>query len=475
MKKFISLTLLSVCYTTFLLAQSSTLWGTCGWGGAMGWGAIVKGNSDGTNFQSVYSFDNTNGAEPMGGLCMANNGHLYGVTYLGGYGDSCVCFEYDTATGVYTKFYDLYLDQTQGWGAQSAMLNASDGMLYGLCGAGGNNGAGVIYRIDPATNTYNAIHHFTTADGAGSTGELIQLSDGKLYGTSGGSIFSYDITNSTFNSLYSFSPATGNNPRYGHLLKANDGKLYGLTLMGGAYDYPNSFFIQGNGVLFSFDLSTGIYTDLHDFNGADGLNPNGSLIQASDGNLYGTTNSGGSAGYGVIFKYNIPSHTCSVVYEFNGLMGSFPQRSLTQGSCGKLFGTTVMGGANNNGVFFSFDIINHSYNVLINCTPAFGTNPQCDIIETGVTQHINAVFTTNVEKDLTIFPSPASKEISITGNSISINDIVTVTDVTGREVLQQKAAQSQHVNLNVALLTAGIYFAEVKMQSGIAVKRFVKE
>ena len=127
-------------------------------------------------------------------------------------------------------------------------------------------------------------------------GSLIQANDGKLYGmTSGngsgyrgqglGIIFSFDNTSSTYTVLKDFADfdpggvtidaPNGGNP-YGSLLQANDGKLYGITSLGGSNDL---------GVIFSYELKSSVYTNLKDFDNTNGSHPYGSLIQARDGNI----------------------------------------------------------------------------------------------------------------------------------------------------------------------------------------------
>ncbi len=121
------------------------------------------------------------------------------------------------------------------------------------------------------------------------------------YGGSGGFgiIFSYDPSTSTYTKLKDFDFTNGANP-YGSLLQASNGKLYGMTYNGG---------INGTGVIFSYDLTSSTYTKLKDFDDINGATPFGSLIQASDGKLYGMTNAGGSRGLGVIFSYDPLSST----------------------------------------------------------------------------------------------------------------------------------------------------------------------
>ncbi|HEX7415441.1 MAG TPA: choice-of-anchor tandem repeat GloVer-containing protein, partial [Bacteroidia bacterium] len=98
------------------------------------------------------------------------------------------------------------------------------------------------------------------------------------------------------------------------------------------------------------------YTKLVDFalttNGAE---PLGSLIQASDGMLYGMTGYGGANTYGVIFQYNPATNTLIDKYDFNNANGGNPQGSLMQATDGMLYGTTSNGGANFDGVIFQYN------------------------------------------------------------------------------------------------------------------------
>jgi uncharacterized repeat protein (TIGR03803 family) len=91
---------------------------------------------------------------------------------------------------------------------------------------------------------------------------------------------------------------------------------------------------------------TGTLTVLHQFSGSDGANPIGGLIQGTDGNFYGTTSAGGSNpnGYGTVFQMT-PSGTLNMLYSFSGSDGAEPLAALLQASDGNFYGTTQFGGA----------------------------------------------------------------------------------------------------------------------------------
>ncbi len=154
--------------------------------------------------------------------------------------------------------------------------------------SGGSVGDGVLFSFDPSSSTYTKLMDFDRrTNGKYPTGSLIQANNGKIYGmtTQGGSsgsgvIFSFDPSSSTFIKLKDFDDASGNYPR-GSLIQASDGKLYGMTSQGGS---------SGSGVIFSFNPSSSTYTKLKDFDDTNGGNPSGSLIQQSKELLPGQHN-----------------------------------------------------------------------------------------------------------------------------------------------------------------------------------------
>jgi uncharacterized repeat protein (TIGR03803 family) len=157
------------------------------------------------------------------------------------------------------------------------------------------------------------------------------------------------------NTSYSFCAqancADGTNPVAG-LVLGTDGNFYGVTEFGGANFSGTVFQLTPTGTLNT------LYTFCSQTNCADGEYPLATLIQATDGNFYGTTEYGGTgtacnsgAGCGTIFKIT-PSGTLTVLYSFNGNDGSLPDGALIQGSDGSFYGTTYLGGANNNGTVF---------------------------------------------------------------------------------------------------------------------------
>src|ERR1035438_1763288 len=196
---------------------------------------------------------------------------------------------------------------TNGSTPVAGLVQASDGNLYGTTSVGGTSNDGTVFRITPG-GTLTTLYSFTGADGENPQAGLIQASDGNLYGTteSGGTIILlgkpltfiwgtvFRITpGGTETTLYSFTGgADGGSPQAG-LIQASDGNLYGTTASGGAGPRGTVFSITPGGTL----------TTLYSFYGNSG--PQGALIQASDGNFYGTTSGGGTSGGGTVFRITL--------------------------------------------------------------------------------------------------------------------------------------------------------------------------
>jgi uncharacterized repeat protein (TIGR03803 family) len=261
----------------------------------------------------------------------ARDGKLYGMTTYGGSNGVGVIFSFDPSSSAYTKLKDF--DVTDGAEPWGSLMQASDGKLYGMTTFGGssNESFGVIFSFDPSTSTYTKLKEFDGTNGAFPEGSLMQAKDGKLYGMTygGGSngveygygvIFSFDPSSSAYTKLKDFDGTNGGNSE-GNLMQARDGKLYGMTTYGGSGYYgPYS----GNGVIFSFDPSSSTYTKLKDFDFTNGANPRGSLMEARDGKLYGTTYRGGTNDVGVIFSFDPSSSTFTKLKDFGGTNGAYP-------------------------------------------------------------------------------------------------------------------------------------------------------
>ena len=137
------------------------------------------------------------------------------------------------------------------------------------------------------------------------------------------------------------------------MIQARGGNFYGVTTSAGGNCSPNC------GTVFKItpagELTT-LYTFCSQSGCADGNQPAAPLVQASDGNFYGTTELGGANNDGTIFKIT-PEGTLTTLHSFNGIDGAYPEGGLVQGLPGTFYGTTPSGGANNEGTIFRLTIV----------------------------------------------------------------------------------------------------------------------
>ena len=324
------------------------------------------------SFTTLYSFDITHGEVPYAGLIQATDGNFYGTTWGGGVYTNSNCIAAGgcgtvfqiTPAGTLTTLHSF--DSTDGAHPFAGLIQASDGNFYGTTRFGGaysnsiscsDKPCGTVFRITPAgvlTTLYSFCAQTGCSDGAQPFAGLIQANDGNFYGTtyyggtSGyGTIFKITPAG-VLTTLYTFCTQTGCTdgamPRAG-LMQATDGNLYGTTFGGGA---------NGNGTVFKITTG-GTLTMLHSFASTDGANPYSGLMQATDGNLYGTTYHGGfnnctgDPGCGTVFKIT-PGGTLTTLYSFCGQTGcpdgSWPS-GLIQATDGNFYGTNWGDGANN--------------------------------------------------------------------------------------------------------------------------------
>ena len=341
-----------------------------------GYGSISKYDAANNTISLVHSFQ-INGAFPKGKLLKATNGLFYGMTSEGGVLNSGTIFSFDPSNSNFTVVKNF--NNSDGANPNASLIQASNGKFYGMTVNGGTSGRGVIFSFDPITSQYVVLKNFDLTQGGHPWGSLIQSSDGNLYGVTmrggtfnNGVLFSFDINVSNYVVLKNFSPVDGSSP-FGSLMEASDGKLYGMTREGGT---------SGFGVIFSFDRSSANYTKVKNFQNTDGAYPVTSLIQASNGKLYGSTVAGGSSNTGVIFSFDITTSGYTLIKSLSYYDGLNPYSSLVETSNGKLYGMTWTGGTFNGGVIFSLDPITSSYSVVKNFDAVNGGNPQFTELQT---------------------------------------------------------------------------------------------
>jgi uncharacterized protein (TIGR03437 family) len=313
------------------------------------------------NLTTLASFGTTYaGGGPTSALVQGTDNSFYGTTPGGGPSENGTVFKI-APDGTFTTLYGFCSQTNCPDGSQpNGLIQASDGNLYGTTQAGGaNNDQGTVFKITPGgtlTTLYSFCPQSSCADGQNPLAGLIQGSDGNLYGTTsasgasthfGGTVFKI-TPGGSLTTLYNFcslaSCADGSQPEAG-LTQGSDGDFYGTTAHGGANSENN------DGTVFKVTPG-GMLTTLHSFcsqsDCADGLSPSTGLIQASDGNFYGTSTNGGPGGS--VFKIT-PGGTLTTLHSFCSggspcIDGKTPSAGLIQAADGNLYGTTSTGGAN---------------------------------------------------------------------------------------------------------------------------------
>jgi uncharacterized repeat protein (TIGR03803 family) len=337
-------------------------------------------SSQSQTFKTIHSFDGTDGFNSQSPLIQGTDGNLYGTMPDGGpFGENGFGTVFRmTPNGELTTLYSFCSQAgcTDGSYPYAALIQATDGNFYGTTYNGGTKGYGTVFRMTPA-GTLSTIHSFCSeracADGALPRGSLVQATDGNFYGTtqlntpvkSGGTVFKM-TPSGTVTTLYTFCTESGcpDGELPGTIIQATDGNFYGTTLYGGT----GAFCTVEGGCGTAFKITpSGVFTTLHNFcsesSCVDGEYAYTALIQASDGNFYGTTDQGGIStqcyvGCGNIYKI-APNGRFTNVYSFcksDGYCtdGAFSQGSLIQATDGNLYGPTRQGGAKQgDGTLFS--------------------------------------------------------------------------------------------------------------------------
>jgi uncharacterized repeat protein (TIGR03803 family) len=315
----------------------------------------------------LVNFDGSNGANPWAPLVQGADGDFYGTT-IAGYGNHGGWVFQVTPSGTLNPLYNFCSlpNCADGDGPIGGLVQAADGNFYGTTNIGGQYLQGTIFRMSPSGNL-DTIYTFCSqagcSDGENPGAGLLLANDGTLYGmTTYGGLCSgpcgtvFRITTSgALTTIYSFCSrancADGNSPA-GTLVQGTDGNFYGTTGMGGPNN-PACF--SGCGTIFRL-TPAGTLTTIYNFcsqsNCADGSIPETGLVQATDGNFYGTTGVGGANNAGIVFRIT-PSGTFTVLHSFNPTSdGSEPFGTLIQATDGELYGTTENGADNNAGAIF---------------------------------------------------------------------------------------------------------------------------
>ncbi|MFK7970347.1 MAG: choice-of-anchor tandem repeat GloVer-containing protein, partial [Bacteroidia bacterium] len=401
------LRLLACCFLALLFIPSvdaqTRLYNIASEGGYHDNGTILSVNLGDSAVVSEYLFPSKNKAERPGELASFTelNGKLYAITQGGGACDDGVLFEYDFTTNTYRDIKEFC--ETDAEYPQDE-LTVLGGKLYGVLRYGGANGNGLIFEYDPTTDTYSKEYEFpgslgysssltayngmlwgtylkhdavffaydpvnnvitnkpigNSADGISMDGKMVEW-QGTFYGCSenrgthyDGFLFSYVAATGAYTVLHHFVEPNGEEPALS-MLRASNGKLYGLTQEGGTN-------ADDDGTLFEFDLSTNTFSKKHNFTDEE-RDIQGRLLEVNPGELWGLKRD-----KSLIYKYDIASGTVATVFTLqSGSVNTLrePRGSLFMASNGMLYGMTQYGGTDDEGGIFEYDPVNNAYTTKI--------------------------------------------------------------------------------------------------------------
>ena len=320
--------------------------------GTFGTGAVYKISPTGTE-SVVFNFPST-WSSCFSGLTVGSDGNFYGTCFTTPTGNGSI-FQV-TPAGVFTDKHD-FTGTNGDTEPVYGPIQATDGNFYGVTGYDPFT-CGNVYKLTSA-GVYTNLHTFSGSD-CGPASSLFQGSDGNLYGTlytcaltsSQGCVYKIS-TAGVFKEIYGFATSAGYAPCTG-VIQAKNGSLYGATNNGAA----NSF-----GSIYKL-TTAGVYTDLHDFNnttdatcGANVGRTQVNLLQVTDGNFYGVNGKNGPSGGGSIYKLTSANVFTAFLFPSPTVDGDLPDSTLLQNTNGLVYGTTASGGPTScdpcQGVFFS--------------------------------------------------------------------------------------------------------------------------
>jgi uncharacterized repeat protein (TIGR03803 family) len=391
--------------TTFTLSDTSSAYGV---------------DTYDSQLSTLATFTDANGAEPDAGLTADAAGDLFGTTSGGGlpYNVGTV-FEIAQSTGALTTLATF--NEANASGPRGSLTIDAAGNLFGTTSFGGIGGT--VFEIPESTGALTTLASFTGANGLGPEGSLTLDAAGDLLGTTAeggatgiGAVFEIAKSTGAITNLASFTGANGSSP-YGGLISDAAGDLFGTTYFGGTDD---------DGTVFEIAKSTGALTTLASFTGANGADPEGSLTIDAAGDLFGTTVNGGSDGDGTVFEIAKSTGALTTLATFTGANGAGPKGGLTIDAAGDLFGTTNEGGTDNDGTVFEIAKPTGGLTTLATFTGTNGAGPLGNLtIDAG--NLFGTTQTGGADNDGTVFELPGSSAYAVVSSTTSVIDTDPVT------------------------------------------------
>ena len=357
--------------SVFTQASNGKIYGTTKYGGAnicsfpifggpKHSGVIFEYDPSNGNYTVLYNFDDTaSGCWPETAPVLASNGKLYGVTRAGGSSaNKGAVYSYDLSSGTFTKIHAFSGSNGDGEYPVGNLLIASDGKLYGITSSGGFNDKGIIFTIDPATDTYTKkldLQNGWSGNKAAQDAKagLIQAPNGIMYGTSSqggnypsgyqyayGNIFKYDPTTNVATNLYGFSDTgLGKNPE-GPPVLIGTNSLYCITHMN--YQIPGTYNMEPHYYLWKYTISSGTATVVDSI--ANGIF-NFNMVKTTSGKIIITGKDYNISSAVRIWEFNPANNTRTLLDTSASI--KFIYKGFMLASNGKFYGGGAYPDANN--------------------------------------------------------------------------------------------------------------------------------
>ncbi len=258
--------------------------------------------------------------------------------------------------------------------------------------------------ISPSA-TLTDLADFNGTTGSNPEAPLVALSNGLFYGTTynggangDGTVYEFNANTNTITKLADFNGTNGSNP-VASLVALSNGVFYGTTYYGGA---------NNKGTVYEFNANTNTITDIADFNGRNGSNPYASLVAAGNGVFYGTTDIGGVNNNGTVYEFNANTNTVTKLADFNGTNGTNPDASLIAFSNGVFYGTAFGGGANGDGTVYEFNANINTITKLADFDGTNGTAPYASLVAGGNGVFYGTTFYGGATNDGTVYEFKAN-------------------------------------------------------------------
>ena len=378
-----------------VLGPDGALYGAAATSSSSAAALFYRVTGDGVSVGTLYQFRAEDGFSPAGALVLGSDNRFYGTTQFSDGGVSegggtvfriapdgtgfIVLHEFAPSTSNNVNSNPI---NPEGNAPHGALIEGSDGLLYGAARFGGPAGAGTIFKVGKDGSGFAVLHSFAAITSAATAANIVNAdgahprvglveSAGYFYGTTNaggangrGTIFRLRFDGSEFSVLHVFTAPTvpsgstvavnedGAQPEAG-LTDGGDGLLYGTTTVGGA---------NGQGVLYSITADGSVRTTLHDFATAEGSGPVGTLLLGRDGRLYGTASAGGTtssgeaSNLGTVYSIARDGTGFTKLYSFETATGANPSGRLVQLNATEFFGTTTNGGRCGNGTVFRLSL-----------------------------------------------------------------------------------------------------------------------